>query len=65
MPAYDYRCTGCGEQLEVQRSISDPVPTTCSHCGSPLKRIFSAIGVVLKGTGFYRTDSRAHSQAPS
>lgn len=59
MPRYDYRCDSCGEQFEVVQSFSDPTLTECPHCGSAgLKKVFGNVGVVFKGSGFYRNDSR-------
>lgn len=59
MPRYDYRCDSCGEQFEVVQSFSDPTLTECPHCGtSGLKKVFGNVGVVFKGSGFYRNDSR-------
>jgi putative FmdB family regulatory protein len=60
MPTYEYACTECGARTEVVRSISAaPAPlTTCTVCGGPLRKVFSPVGIVFKGSGFYRTDSR-------
>ncbi|HEY3952133.1 MAG TPA: FmdB family zinc ribbon protein [Streptosporangiaceae bacterium] len=58
MPTYQYACTSCGEQTEaVQRFTDDPL-TVCPACGGGLRKVFSAVGIVFKGSGFYRTDSR-------
>ena len=62
MPTYQYRCTECGEDLEAVQKFSDAALTECPRCGGPLRKLFNAVGVVFKGSGFYRTDSRA---APS
>ena len=59
MPTYQYTCTDCGEPLEAVQSFSDPSLTVCPSCGGKLRKVFSAVGVVFKGSGFYRTDSRA------
>jgi putative FmdB family regulatory protein len=59
VPTYQYACTECGEQLEAVQSFSDPSLTECPVCGGPLRKVFSAVGVVFKGSGFYKTDSRA------
>lgn len=59
MPTYQYSCTECGEQLEVVQKFTDDALTTCPSCGGSLRKVFSAVGVVFKGSGFYRTDSRA------
>ena len=63
VPTYQYSCTECGEQLEVVQKFTDDALTTCPTCGGPLRKVFSAVGVVFKGSGFYRTDSRASSGA--
>jgi putative FmdB family regulatory protein len=58
MPTYEYACTECGDRTEVFRSIADAPPTTCAVCGGILRKVFSPVGIVFKGSGFYRTDSR-------
>jgi putative FmdB family regulatory protein len=58
MPTYEYACTECGEQLEVVQSFSDDPLTVCPVCEGKLRKLFSAVGVVFKGSGFYKTDSR-------
>ena len=58
MPTYEYACTECGDRTEVVQSIADAPPTTCTVCGGPLRKVFSPVGIVFKGSGFYRTDSR-------
>ena len=58
MPTYEYACTECGDRTEVVQSISDAPRTTCTVCGGPLRKVFSPVGIVFKGSGFYRTDSR-------
>jgi putative FmdB family regulatory protein len=58
MPTYEYACTECGDRAEVVRSISDAPLTTCTVCGGRLRKVFSPVGIVFKGSGFYRTDSR-------
>jgi putative FmdB family regulatory protein len=63
MPTYQYRCTECGEDLEAVQKFSDPTLTTCPTCGGPLRKVFNAVGVVFKGSGFYRTDSRNGSKS--
>jgi putative FmdB family regulatory protein len=58
VPTYQYACTSCGEQIEaVQRFTDDPL-TVCPACGGTLRKVFSPVGIVFKGSGFYRTDSR-------
>jgi putative FmdB family regulatory protein len=64
MPTYDYACTECGDRTEVVRSFSDAPPTTCTVCGGPLRKVFSPVGIVFKGSGFYRTDSRGKPSTP-
>jgi putative FmdB family regulatory protein len=61
MPTYQYRCTECGEDLEALQKFSDAPLTTCTTCGGRLRKVFNAVGVVFKGSGFYRTDSRSGS----
>ena len=63
MPTYQYRCTECGEDLEAVQRFSDPALTTCPTCGGQLRKVFNAVGVVFKGSGFYRTDSRNGSKS--
>jgi putative FmdB family regulatory protein len=63
MPTYEYACTSCRKHLEVVQSMSDPPLTECGTCGGTLRKVFSPIGIVFKGSGFYRTDSRAGSGA--
>ena len=58
MPTYEYACTSCGEHLEVVQSFRDEALTECPACGGPLRKVFGSIGVVFKGSGFYKTDSR-------
>ena len=65
MPTYEYACTECGEHVEVVQSMSDAPLTTCAVCGGRLCRVFSPIGIVFKGSGFYRTDSRGKSGRPA
>lgn len=59
MPTYEYACRGCGEHVEVVQSFRDDPLTTCGLCGGPLRKVFSAAGIVFKGSGYYVTDSRA------
>jgi len=58
MPTYEYACTECGKHIEVVQSMSDAPLDTCAVCGGKLRKVFSPIGIVFKGSGFYRTDSR-------
>ena len=59
MPTYQYACTACHERLEAVQSFSDPALTECPACSGRLRKVFSAVGVVFKGSGFYKNDSRA------
>ncbi len=59
MPTYQYTCTACDHDLEAVQSFSDDPLTECPECSGRLRKVFSAVGVVFKGSGFYRTDSRA------
>ncbi len=61
MPTYAYACTQCGHQFDVVQSFSDDSLTTCPECSGALRKQYNAVGVVFKGGGFYRTDSRASS----
>ena len=63
MPTYQYACTACGEQLEAVQAFSDPSLTECPACAGVLRKVFSAVGVVFKGSGFYKTDSRSSATA--
>jgi putative FmdB family regulatory protein len=64
VPTYQYVCTSCETPLEVVQSFSDPSLTECPACdGGTLRKVFSAVGVVFKGSGFYRTDNRAGAKA--
>lgn len=58
MPTYQYQCTDCGEALEVHQSFTDDALTECPACQGRLRKVFNAVGVVFKGSGFYRNDSR-------
>ncbi|WP_439676237.1 FmdB family zinc ribbon protein [Embleya sp. MST-111070] len=61
MPTYQYQCTACGEGLEAVQKFTDDALTVCPACQGRLRKVFSAVGVVFKGSGFYRTDSRGSS----
>ena len=63
MPTYQYACTACGHDLEAVQSFSDDPLTECPECGGALRKLFGNVGVVFKGSGFYRTDSRAKSDS--
>ena len=62
MPTYQYACTACGHELEAVQSFTDDPLTQCPTCAGRLRKVFSAVGIVFKGSGFYRTDSRADSR---
>lgn len=59
MPTYQYACTACGHQLEAVQSFTDDALTECPACAGRLRKLFSSVGIVFKGSGFYRTDSRS------
>jgi len=61
VPTYQYQCTECGAALEVIQSFSDDSLTECPECAGRLRKVFNAVGVVFKGSGFYRNDSRSTS----
>ncbi|HZD68829.1 MAG TPA: FmdB family zinc ribbon protein [Actinomycetes bacterium] len=63
MPTYEYACTRCGQHIEVVQSMSDTPLTECGACGGPLRKVFAPIGIVFKGSGFYRTDSRGRKSS--
>ena len=59
MPTYEYECKSCGEHHDVVQKFGDDPLTECPTCSGPLRKVFGAVGVVFKGSGFYKTDSRA------
>ena len=61
MPTYEYACTACGHRLEAVQKFTDDPLTECPECGAALRKVYGAVGIVLKGSGFYKTDSRAAS----
>ena len=63
MPTYQYTCNDCGHFLEAVQSFSDDSLTVCPACGGALRKVYNAVGVVFKGSGFYRTDSRGSSSS--
>ncbi|MEE1759595.1 FmdB family zinc ribbon protein [Streptomyces sp. SP18BB07] len=65
MPTYQYQCTECGEGLEAVQKFTDDALTECPSCNGRLKKVFSAVGIVFKGSGFYRNDSRGSSSSSS
>jgi len=65
MPTYEYRCAKCGDDLEVYQSFSEAPLKRHAGCGGKLDKVFGAVGIVLKGSGFYKTDNRESSKARS
>ncbi|MFF1608883.1 FmdB family zinc ribbon protein [Amycolatopsis sp. NPDC058278] len=63
MPTYQYACKECDHRFEAVQSFSDPSLTVCPQCSGVLRKVFSSVGVVFKGSGFYRTDSRDSSKS--
>jgi putative FmdB family regulatory protein len=61
MPIYEYACTSCGERTEAKQGFTDPPLDECPHCGGRLRKLYSPVGIVFKGSGFYSTDARAKS----
>lgn len=62
MPTYEYRCTKCGEHLEVYQSFSEEPLKKHAGCGGKLNKVLGSVGIVFKGSGFYRTDNRGGSK---
>lgn len=66
MPTYAYACADCGDQFDIQQSFADDALTVCPRCSGRLRKQFGGVGVVFKGSGFYRNDSRsAEKKTPS
>ena len=65
MPTSQYRCTECDHAFEEFQSFTDDALTVCPVCGGRLRKVFNAVGVVFKGSGFYRTDSRTTGSSTS
>lgn len=63
MPTYSYACTECGNRFDAVQSFTDAALTTCSECNGRLRKLFGNVGVVFKGSGFYRTDSRESAKS--
>jgi putative FmdB family regulatory protein len=63
LPTYQYRCTACDHAFEQFQSFTDDALTVCPECGGRLRKVFNAVGVVFKGSGFYRNDSRGKEPA--
>ena len=62
MPIYEYACTNCGERTEAKQSFDDPPLEECPHCGGHLRKLYSPVGIVFKGSGFYSTDGKKGAQ---
>ncbi|WP_082949785.1 FmdB family zinc ribbon protein [Mycobacterium sp. ACS4331] len=62
MPTYSYACTDCGDRFDAVQAFTDDALTTCTKCEGRLRKLFNSVGVVFKGSGFYRTDSRDSSK---
>jgi len=58
VPTYSYACTECGDRFDTVQAFTDDALTTCEKCSGRLRKLFNSVGVVFKGSGFYRTDSR-------
>ncbi|MGO2112385.1 MAG: FmdB family zinc ribbon protein [Pseudoclavibacter sp.] len=65
MPKYSYRCTACDNAFDIQQSFSDDSLTVCPECGGELRKLFGAVGIAFKGSGFYRNDHGAGAQKTS
>jgi putative FmdB family regulatory protein len=65
MPTYEYACRDCGQHLEVVQSFRDDPLETCEHCGGRLRKVFSAAGIIFKGSGYYVTDTRSERSRAS
>lgn len=63
MPTYDYQCRSCGVITEVVHSMLEDGPSVCERCGGDLRRVVHATGIIFRGSGFYKTDSRSSSSA--
>ena len=65
MPTYEYACRDCGQHLEVVQSFTDDPLETCERCGGRLRKVFSAAGIIFKGSGYYVTDTRSEGRRAS
>jgi putative FmdB family regulatory protein len=63
VPTYSYACTECGNRFDVVQAFTDDALTTCEQCSGRLRKLFNSVGVVFKGSGFYRTDSRESAKS--
>jgi putative FmdB family regulatory protein len=64
MPTYEYACSACGHEFEAVQSFSDAAITECPECNGEVRKVYSNVGVVFKGSGFYKTDSRSSTSTP-
>jgi putative FmdB family regulatory protein len=62
MPIYEYACTACGERTEAKQGFDDPPLEECLVCGGKLRKLYSPVGIVFKGSGFYSTDKKERSK---
>ena len=65
MPIYEYACTSCGERTEARQSFEEPPLTECPNCGGALRKLYSPVGIVFKGSGFYSTDAKKKASSSS
>lgn len=65
MPIYEYACTACGERTEAKQGFDDPPLEECPKCGGKLRKLYSPVGIVFKGSGFYATDGRRSAKPPA
>ncbi len=65
MPTYSYACTECGDRFDTVQAFTEDTLTTCTKCSGRLRKLFNSVGVVFKGSGFYRTDSRESGKKSS
>ncbi|MGV9802822.1 FmdB family zinc ribbon protein [Mycobacterium sp. NPDC003449] len=65
MPTYSYACTECGNRFDAVQAFSDDALTSCPKCSGKLRKLFGSVGVVFKGSGFYRTDNRESAKSSS
>lgn len=65
VPIYEYACTACGERTEARQGFDDPPLEECPHCGGKLRKLYSPVGIVFKGSGFYSTDAKQGSSRPA
>jgi len=63
VPTYSYACTDCGHRFDIVQAFTDDALTTCQKCSGRLRKLFNSVGVVFKGSGFYRTDSRESAKS--